>query len=635
MGKLLSARSYQCVFFLFLILFTCSTSTAQTPVQIRDDVDQHIFTFEEIEMLEDSSGKLNINQIRNTALDQQFRPSVASTPQTLKLNTNYWFKIRIKNNPLAKKHYLLEFFDQTIDKISIYVPDTLSGYSAVELGDHYRFASRRLQHKNFEIPIDNEGSGTSTYYIKIKSSQIADAIVVLRSVNWFIAYALNEYLMFGIFYGMILVFSLYNLIMFISMKQRQYLFYVLYILSVGFYEMSTDGIAYQYLWPNQPAWNQIAYGVALCSTSVFALLFTRELLHLKVKAPKINRIIIVAILLRLVFFLYCLLFDHTLFSFKFLEVVPLTIAFFAGIYVYLKGYQAARFFVLGYSVLFIGFTLKFLIMLGYGWLNFGAISYYSLSFSFVAEMVFFSFAIADQLSLLRIRREHTQRQMIQQMADNVKLIDSINQQLESKVAERTKEVSQKSSIIEAKNAELQEMNSLLQKQSEDISRMNVLLEQDNLELHTNVEKVTRARVMSTEMDFEEFSKIYPNKETCNQFLADLKWKNGYHCRKCKHTEYYTGHTAFSRRCSKCSYEESVTSYSIFHNTRIPINKAFYMVYLIYTTKGKVSSHKLSEMLEMRQSTCWNYSARVKTAMEEKKPILKRSEKQGWSQLILD
>lgn len=601
-------------FFLLLIILAFSSAAAQTPVVIRDDVNQHIFTYKEIEVLEDPSGSLGIDQVRQADQKGRFKASAASTPQTLNLSSNYWFKIKIKSNPAAEKHYLLEFFDQTIDEITVYTPDTAGGYQETFLGDQYPFAERRLKHKNFEIPIDNSGQETNTYYIKIKSSQIADAIIVLRSVDFFIAYALNEYLFFGVFYGMILVFSLYNLVLFISMKQREYLYYVLYILSVGVYEMSTDGIAYQYLWPNHPQFNQIAYAVALCSTSVFALLFTRQLLHLNVKAPKINMIIIGAIVLRLLFFLYCLLFDHALFSFKFLEVVPLTLAFFAGIYVYLKGYQAARFFVLGYSVLFIGFILKFLIMLGYGWLNFGVVSYYSLSFSFVAEMVLFSFAIADQLRLLK---------------------DNINRELESKVAARTQEVSHKSLIIEAKNAELEEMNTLLKQQAEDISRMNVLLEMDNQALNTDVEKVTRARVMSAEMDFEEFSRIYPDKETCYQFLADLKWKNGYACRKCKHTQFYTGHSPYSRRCSKCGYEESVTSYSIFHNTRIPINKAFYMVYLIYTTKGKTSSHKISEVLNMRQSTCWTYSSRVKTAMEEKKSVLKRSGKQGWSQLILE
>lgn len=601
-------------FFLLLILLAFSSATAQSPVEINDDVDQHIFTYEEIEVFEDPSGRLGIDEVRRSDLKGAFKANRASTPQTLNLRSNYWFKINIKSNPAAKKHYILEFFDQTIDGITVYMPDKLAGYQEIQLGDQYPFAERRLKHKNFEIPIENLGKEINTYYIKIKSSQIADAIIVLRSVDFFIAYALNEYLFFGVFYGMILVFSLYNLVLFISMKQREYLYYVLYILSVGVYEMSTDGIAYQYLWPNNPAFNQIAYAVALCSTSVFGLLFTRQLLHLEVKAPKINRIIVGTIVLRMLFFFYSLLFDQSLFNFKFLEVVPLTLAFFAGIYVYSKGYQAARFFVLGYSVLFVGFILKFLIMLGYGWLNFGVVSYYSLSFSFVAEMVLFSFAIADQLRLLK---------------------DNINRELESKIAARTQEVSQKSLVIETKNAELEEMNALLKKQAEDISRMNVLLELDNKELNTNVEKVTHARVMSAEMDFEEFSRIYPDKETCFQFLADLKWKNGYACRKCKHTHFYTGHSPYSRRCSKCGYEESVTSYTIFHNTRIPINKAFYMVYLIYTTKGKASSHKISEVLNMRQSTCWTYSSRVKTAMEEKKSLLKRSGKQGWSELILD
>ena len=618
-----------------LLLLACTSVCAQTPVQIQDSVSQHIFTYSEIEVLKDPSGKLTLDQIRQHGIDQQFKPSLSSTPQTLDLNTNYWFKIRIRSNPDAKKHYILELFDQTIDHITAYSPKGANGYEVKELGDSFKFSRRALRHKNFEIPLTNTGNQVNTYYIKIRSSQISDAIIVLRSLDWFISYALDEYFFFGIFYGMIFVFSLYNLIMYSAMRQRQYLFYVAYILSVGIYEMSTDGIAYQYLWPNHPAWNQIAYAFALCATSVFALLFTRQLLHVKTKAPKLNALIIHLIQLRLAFFLFCLLFNQDLFSYKFIEFIPLSVAFCTGIYIYRKGYQAARFFVLGYSFLFLGFMLKFLIMLGYGALNFGVISYYSLSFSFVVEMVFFSFAIADQLRILKGKRERAHRQMIQQLAETAKLKDSLNLELETKVKERTREVYHKSLIIEAKHSELLQANELLKQQAEEIIRINELLEQDNQELQTSVEKVTRDRVMSADVDFEEFSRIYPDKESCNLFLSELKWKHGYACRKCKNTQYYPGHIPYSRRCSKCSYEESVTSYSIFHNTRIPINKAFYMVFLIYTTKGKISSHKLSEILNMRQSTCWTYGSRIKAVMEERKAILKKKNANGWSELVLD
>ena len=251
------------------------------------------------------------------------------------------------------------------------------------------------------------------------------------------------------------------------------------------------------------------------------------------------------------------------------------------------------------------------------------------------EMIFLSFAIGDKVRILKKKKDKAQRQIIQQMSVNVKLKDKLNQELEKQVEARTKEVFSKSVIIEAQNDELRQANDLLVQQAEEISRMNVLLAQDNQELQTNVEKITRDRVMSADVDFEEFSKIYPDKESCDSFLAELKWKNGYACKKCKNDHFYAGHAPYSRRCSKCDYEESVTSYTIFHNTRIPINKAFYMIFLIYSTKGKISSHKLAELLNIRQSTCWTYGTRIKAIMEERKSVLKKANKNGWSLLVLD
>lgn len=618
-----------------ILAFTISGLKAQQIVEVKDSVPQHIFTFKQIEVVEDANGKLTFDEIKSEKFEKKFKASLTSTPQTKELNKTYWFRIKIKKNDLAKKPFILEFFDQTIDHITAYIPQSNNSFKVEELGDANEFNKRLIHHKNFEIPIENQGNEIQTYYFKIKSTQISDVIIVLRTAEWFISYALDEYFYFGIFYGMILVFSFYNLIMFIAIRQKQYLYYVLYNLSVGFFEMSTDGIAYQYLWPNAPAWNQLAYAFALCATSIFALLFTRELLFVKAKAPKLNKLILGVITFRLAFFIYCYLFDQTLFSYKFIDALPLFVAFFTGIYIYKNGYLPARFFVLGYSFLFAGFTLKFLIMLGIGWLNFGAVSYYSLSFCFVLEMVFLSFAIGDKVRILKMKKDRAQQKIIQQMAVNVKLKDTLNLELESKVEERTREVYHKSLIIESKNQALEEANLLLQQQAEEISRMNVLLEHDNIELQTNVEKVTRDRVMNTEVDFEEFSKIYPDKESCYEFLAELKWANGYHCKKCSNDHYFNGHILHSRRCSKCGYEESVTTYTIFHNMRIPINKAFYMIFLIYSSKGKISSHKLSELLSIRQSTCWTFGARIKKVMEDRKKTLKKSTKYGWSQLVIE
>ena len=54
---------------------------------------------------------------------------------------------------------------------------------------------------------------------------------------------------------------------------------------------------------------------------------------------------------------------------------------------------------------------------------------------------------------------------------------------------------------------------------------------------------------------------------------------------------------------------------------------------VYSTNGTISSHKLSEILHIRQSTCWSYSSKIKKAMKEKR---KHGEirHEGWHSILL-
>lgn len=619
------------------LFFLCMApkAMAQKAVTLNDTITQHIFSYGEIESLEDTSGKLTINQVKSQAFDSKFVPSSIYTPKVTDFNTYYWYRITINHAYATKNNWMVEFFDQTTDDIVTYSPDGKGNYTTAEFGSSHPFLQRLYQHKNFSININSNLYGANTYYIRVRSHQPANVIVVLRSVNWFIHYALDEYFFFGIFYGMLLVFSLYNLMMFFAIRQIQYLYYIMYNLSIGLYEMCTDGIAYQYMWPNAPVWNQYAYGVALFFASVFGMLFTRSLLYVRVKAPLLNKLIWGVIILRSVFFVLCLTVNNNWFNYRIIEIVPLLLACYTGYYILNKGYWPARFFVVGYSFLFIGFVIKVLIAFDVPWLPFGPLTHYSLSFCFIMEMLFISFAIAEKVRILKKKKDFAQRRIIRQMKQNQELKDNLNRQLEEQVRERTRELVEKSAVIEEQNEELLSVNILLKEQAEEISRINVLLEKDNVTLHTNIEKVTHDRVMSAEVDFEEFSKIYPDRETCFKFLSDLKWENGYTCRKCSHTHYSNGHLPYSRRCSKCGYEESVIAYTILQNSRIPINKAFYMIFLMYSTKGKISSHKLSEIVTIRQSTCWAFSTRIKKLMDHKKKELSNAGSKGWSKLVLE
>lgn len=202
------------IFYIVVFVFIFINGVhAQKVVKVDNATSQHIFSYTEIETLEDKTGKLQLNNVLSPFYQQKFKAGKTSTPQAIHPQSFYWYRIKIDHQKLTSQNWILEFFDQTIDDLTAYIPQENNRYKKLELGDKHPFKERFLQHKNFELPVDPLHKGIETYYFRVQSHERADVIIVLRSVGFFISYALNEYFTFGIFYGMILVFSFYNLLM--------------------------------------------------------------------------------------------------------------------------------------------------------------------------------------------------------------------------------------------------------------------------------------------------------------------------------------------------------------------------------------------------------------------------------------
>ena len=112
----------------------------------------------------------------------------------------------------------------------------------------------------------------------------------------------------------------------------------------------------------------------------------------------------------------------------------------------------------------------------------------------------------------------------------------------------------------------------------------------------------------------EFQTRFSEEENCYAYLAELKWSNGYSCKKCGHTRYCNGVKTHDRQCTRCNYLESPTSGTIFHKVKFSILKAFWIVYYLSTSKKGMSSTELSRKLQLRQKTCWLFRMKVLQAM---------------------
>lgn len=124
------------------------------------------------------------------------------------------------------------------------------------------------------------------------------------------------------------------------------------------------------------------------------------------------------------------------------------------------------------------------------------------------------------------------------------------------------------------------------------------------------------RLMEKSMDYEEFKTLYPDTLACYRFLEKIKWETDFICRKCSNTKYFDGAQKFGRRCTRCGYNESITTYTIFHNVKFPVEKAFFITYLAVTGQKNYTLEALSTMLSLRVNTVWAFKNKVKAQIAE-------------------
>ncbi len=122
-------------------------------------------------------------------------------------------------------------------------------------------------------------------------------------------------------------------------------------------------------------------------------------------------------------------------------------------------------------------------------------------------------------------------------------------------------------------------------------------------------------IFKEELSDKQLNELFNSDEKCLEFLALVKWSEGFKCRKCGNPNFCSGKTPYSRRCTRCKSEESAATGTIFHNCKFPVSKAFYIAYNVCKGKEELSTYEFARRLSLRQMTCWNFKTKIKHAME--------------------
>lgn len=344
----------------------------------------------------------------------------------------WWLKLDLHGAQTHSSKRLLEIGNPLLDKIDLHVIQDGQVLQSYQTGDKLPFHNRPLTSRNFVVPLHLPQSGLSIY-IRIQTASSTQVPVILWQEDAFLRHQANNNFLQGLYFGGTFTIVIYNLLIFVTLRDRSYLYYVGFVVSAPLYFLALKGLGFRYIWPDIPAWNDHAIPVFLSCLVIFGALFTRRFLELK----KISSAVDYAILAFAVIGAAALVMSFYLPYQNSIILLVATVIFAciadmaAGIYAWHRQVVSARFYVLAWSAFLLGsmvFSFNKLNILPSNMFTENAVQVGS-----ILEAILLSFAMADRINFERRMRFKAQ-------AENLAIQIRANETLEMRVAERTQEL---------------------------------------------------------------------------------------------------------------------------------------------------------------------------------------------------
>lgn len=378
------------------------------------------------EVLEDASGQADIQQVSSAAMASAFRPLGEPTLNAGYSRSAFWMKIDLAYVPSASQHHadwLLELAYPPMDHVDVYLIDADGELQlAWKTGDMLPFSSRQIRQNNYLFELPLKPGQSMTAYVRVASSGSIQAPLNLWSSHAYLEEQPARIYVLGLIYGVLLGMLVYNLFIYISVRDTSYLYYILYIASFGLYQVSINGAAIEYLWPDSPWWANTATPFLIGASVLFASQFTRSFLQSASLGRWVDNLLLWVMGSALVVIALALFADYGLA----LRMVTLLVLVFTvvvlttGITAWYLRVRVARYFLLAWSAFLLGGLINAVMLLGY--LPNTFLTMYASQIGSVTEVALLSLALADRFNYARELQAQT-------LLDAGRDLERLNQQL--------------------------------------------------------------------------------------------------------------------------------------------------------------------------------------------------------------
>jgi signal transduction histidine kinase len=277
----------------------CAQGTSQepevAPIALPEGTDR-VPANGHIEMLRDPKGTLTIADVLQSPAG--FTPVGAATPNLGLTDDTVWLRFRVANPSAQAAEYLVQLAAPGQEDVDFYAPNGPDGaLTAIASGTARPFTARPVPSASFVFPAQVPAQAETTYYLRVQShnAPLRLPLAVWRPAAFAASDRQLEFV-WGALIGALLLAAAYHLLLYLGLRDRNYLLLGLFAFAVALLELRNTGFALQSFWPDRPTivWQMVPVLIAL--TLLTLLAFADSFLELAARLPIAHRIAVVGMI---------------------------------------------------------------------------------------------------------------------------------------------------------------------------------------------------------------------------------------------------------------------------------------------------------------------------------------------------
>ena len=434
-------------FLLFLILWGGSVwqaeaQTSETQAVLLEAQAGRVVLDAQFSYLRDEESSLTIDQVTKPDVEALFVKGTRDFPSFGYTSDDYWYRISLENES-EWSTWLLEIWPPHTDLFEVWVVTADGEMQHQQVSSLRPFGERPFFHRNFVLEIDiPQGEETVLYIHQENIGETALKATLWQSADFVQAEQIKLPIII-LFVGGLLVIALHNLILGFAVQEAVYWLFGLYLILLGMLTVTYFGLGFQFLWPNNPAFQNVATFVFMLSAGGIGPLFFNSYLRVRFYSEtlyKLNWITAICILLCLPTAIPIIILTNSATArFATLMIISLlgVITLINGVWTWWKGEPAARSFLIVFS----GWTITVTLV---AFSHSNLIEYYDpLIFELMQyiltlmAVIFLSTTLSKRYQQLKEEKARFQAEALTAAQENEQLVLHQNERLTEEVARQT------------------------------------------------------------------------------------------------------------------------------------------------------------------------------------------------------